>query len=48
MRKSIVICGGTGFIGHHLARRLKNEGHWVRVVDVADHRWEQKIMPMII
>ena len=32
--KTILICGGAGFIGHHLARKLKNEGHTVIVVDI--------------
>ena len=32
--KSICITGGGGFIGHHLARRLKSQGHYVRVVDI--------------
>ncbi len=33
-KKSALCLGGTGFIGHHLARRLKSEGYWVRCVDV--------------
>ncbi|GIW65717.1 MAG: NAD-dependent dehydratase [Candidatus Parcubacteria bacterium] len=32
--KKALVCGGGGFIGHHLARRLKNEGYWVRSVDL--------------
>ena len=32
--KVAVVFGGCGFIGHHLARRLKKEGYWVRVVDI--------------
>jgi len=32
--KTILICGGAGFIGHHLARKLKNEGHTVIVADI--------------
>ena len=32
--KTAWIGGGLGFIGHHLARRLKQEGYWVRVVDI--------------
>eukprot|EP01121_Diplochlamys_sp_Union-15-3_P016993 TRINITY_DN58_c0_g1_i1.p1 TRINITY_DN58_c0_g1~~TRINITY_DN58_c0_g1_i1.p1 ORF type:complete len:346 (-),score=65.31 TRINITY_DN58_c0_g1_i1:56-1093(-) len=31
--KRVLIGGGGGFIGSHLAKRLKNEGHWVRVAD---------------
>lgn len=32
--KIAVIFGGCGFIGHHLARKLKTNGYWVRVVDI--------------
>jgi len=27
------VAGAGGFIGSHLARRLRNEGHWVRIAD---------------
>ena len=30
----IVVTGAGGFIGHHLVKRLKAEGHWVRGVDI--------------
>jgi GDP-D-mannose 3', 5'-epimerase len=30
----VVVTGAGGFIGHHLVRRLKKEGYWVRGVDV--------------
>ena len=33
MKKAVVL-GGGGFIGGHLAKRLKQEGFWVRVVDI--------------
>lgn len=29
-----LVCGAGGFIGHHLAKRLKREGFWVRGVDI--------------
>lgn len=32
--KKALVCGGGGFIGSHLARKLKSEGFWVRVVDL--------------
>jgi nucleoside-diphosphate-sugar epimerase len=41
--KKILILGGGGFIGGHLAKRLKSEGHFVRVVDLKKHEYfEQK------
>lgn len=36
MNKALV-CGAGGFIGGHLARRLKEEGFWVRGVDLKVH-----------
>lgn len=32
--KTALCLGGNGFICHHMARRLKSEGYWVRVVDI--------------
>src|SRR6266849_5900063 len=32
--KSALVCGGGGFIGAHLVKRLKSEGFWVRAVDL--------------
>ncbi len=37
--KNILILGGGGFIGGHLAKRLKKEGNWVRVVDIKNHEY---------
>lgn len=34
MTKNVLICGGGGFIGAHLAKKLKKEGCWVRCVDL--------------
>ncbi len=33
-RKRALVCGGGGFIGGHLSKRLMREGFWVRVVDI--------------
>ena len=30
----VLVCGAGQFIGSHLVRRLKTEGHWVRGVDL--------------
>jgi len=32
--RSILVTGAGGFIGHHLVRKLKEEGSWVRGVDL--------------
>jgi nucleoside-diphosphate-sugar epimerase len=32
--KSALVCGAGGFIGNHLVKRLKQEGFWVRGVDL--------------
>ena len=38
-KKYVLVLGGGGFIGGHLAKRLKAEGHWVRVVDIKKHEY---------
>lgn len=37
--KKILILGGGGFIGGHLAKKLKSEGNWVRIVDIKNHEY---------
>ena len=37
--KAVLVCGGGGFIGGHLVKRLKNEGYWVRSVDIKYHEY---------
>jgi GDP-D-mannose 3',5'-epimerase len=34
MKKIALVCGAGGFIGSHLVKRLKQEGFWVRGVDL--------------
>ena len=34
MKKTALVCGAGGFIGSHLAKKLKEEGYWVRGVDL--------------
>jgi len=37
--KRILINGAGGFIGGHMVKRLKTEGHWVRAVDLKAHEF---------
>jgi nucleoside-diphosphate-sugar epimerase len=37
--KKIVILGGGGFIGGHLAKRLKEDGNHVRICDIKKHEY---------
>jgi GDP-D-mannose 3',5'-epimerase len=37
--KKAVVCGAGGFIGGHLVKRLKQEGCWVRGVDIKQHEF---------
>jgi nucleoside-diphosphate-sugar epimerase len=37
--KKILVLGGGGFIGGHLAKRLKDDGNYVRVVDIKKHEY---------
>ena len=39
IKKTALVLGGGGFIGGHLAKRLKEEGYWVRVVDIKKHEY---------
>jgi len=39
-RKRIIVTGAGGFIGHHLVKRLKADGHWVRAVDLKHPEYE--------
>lgn len=34
MMKKALVCGAGGFIGAHMVKRLKDEGYWVRGVDL--------------
>ena len=35
----VLVAGGAGFIGSHLAKRLKSEGHYVRVADIKENEY---------
>jgi nucleoside-diphosphate-sugar epimerase len=37
----VLVTGAGGFIGHHLVKRLKAEGYWVRGVDIKEPEFEQ-------
>ena len=38
--KTALVCGAGGFIGGHLVTKLKNEGYWVRGVDIKEHEYK--------
>jgi nucleoside-diphosphate-sugar epimerase len=38
--KTALVCGAGGFIGGHLVKKLKQEGYWVRGVDIKEHEFE--------
>lgn len=40
IRNRVLVTGAGGFIGHHLVKRLKNEGHWVRGIDIKMPEYE--------
>lgn len=37
--KTALVLGGAGFIGHHMARRLKAEGYHVTVIDIKKYEY---------
>jgi GDP-D-mannose 3', 5'-epimerase len=39
--RSALVCGGGGFIGGHLIKRLKAEGFWVRGADLKRHEYAE-------
>jgi len=39
-KKRLLVTGGGGFIGHHLIKRLKADGHWVRGADLKCPEYE--------
>src|SRR5215831_1042706 len=39
MQKKVLVCGAGGFIGGHLVNRLKDEGYWVRGVDLKENEY---------
>lgn len=41
--KKVLVCGAGGFIGGHLVKKLKRQGHWVRGVDLKLHEYSQSM-----
>lgn len=39
LMKKALVCGAGGFIGGHLVKRLKEEGYWVRGVDLKENEY---------
>jgi len=40
-KKIAIVCGAGGFIGSHLVKKLKNEGYWVRGIDLKYPQYSQ-------
>jgi nucleoside-diphosphate-sugar epimerase len=40
-QKRVLICGAGGFIGHHMVKRYKKEGWWVRGIDLKYPEFEE-------
>jgi len=40
MTKRVLVTGASGFIGHHMIKYLKKQGHWVRGVDWKNKEYE--------
>src|SRR5262245_37199170 len=40
VRERVLVTGAGGFIGHHLVKRLKSDGHWVRGADLKSPEFE--------
>ncbi len=38
-QRTALVCGAGGFIGGHLVNRLRDEGYWVRGVDLKENEW---------
>ena len=43
MAKTALVYGAGGFIGHHMVKRLKSEGYWVRGVDLKRPEFEPTV-----
>jgi nucleoside-diphosphate-sugar epimerase len=41
LKNTILVCGAGGFIGGHLVKKLKREGHWVRGVDIKHNEYSE-------
>ena len=47
MKKAAVL-GGGGFIGSHLVERLKQEGYWVRAVDLKKPEFSESVADELV
>ncbi len=46
--KKVVVVGGSGFLGSHVADRLSDEGYKVTILDIAKSKWIKKNQKFIL
>lgn len=47
-KKKAIVWGAGGFIGGHLVKKLKNDGFWVRGVDIKNHEFSKSVVDEFI
>lgn len=48
MKKNVLIIGGSGFLGSHIADTLSDQGHMVRIFDRVDSPWRREDQELVI
>jgi nucleoside-diphosphate-sugar epimerase len=47
-QKKVAVLGGNGFIGHHMVKKLKELGYWVRVVDIQKEIYSKSLANEVV